>query len=198
MLLLYAIPVGLVVGLLAGGAINRLAAVRFRWAALALGGLVFQLALFSPPVASAFASGDLIGPTLYVGSSVVVLVALAANLGQPGLRVVLAGAALNLLAIVANGGFMPASPDAWAALHGSVGVPSSALTNSVLAGPATALAFLGDVFYLPRPLPFANVFSIGDALIAVGGAWFIARTMLRTGSARARSPVNRRPVAANG
>jgi hypothetical protein len=51
------------------------------------------------------------------------------------------------------------------------------LTNSTLASAATRLAVLGDVFSLPRPLPFANVFSIGDVLIAVGGAWFIARSM---------------------
>ena len=48
----------------------------------------------------------------------------------------------------------------------------------IASAPTTTLAFLGDVFYLPRPLPFANVFSIGDVLIAAGGAWFIARTMV--------------------
>jgi hypothetical protein len=41
------------------------------------------------------------------------------------------------------------------------------------------LAFLGDIFVLPRPFPFANVFSIGDVLIGVGGAWFVVKTMHR-------------------
>ena len=90
---------------------------------------------------------------------------------------ILAGAALNLFVIVANGGVMPAAPDAWSTLHGAAGVPEGVLTNSTLASAATRLALLGDVFVVPRPLPFANVFSIGDVLIAVGGAWFIARTM---------------------
>jgi hypothetical protein len=180
MLLLYAIPAGILFGLASGGAIHRLAATRIRLAPLALAGLLFQLLLFSPPVASALAAAGVFGPMLYVGSTALVLVALASNVGQPGFRLILFGAGMNLLAIVVNGGYMPASPDAWAALHGAAPIPAHMLTNSTLAGPASALAFLGDMFYLPRPLPFANVFSIGDALIAAGGAWFIARTMAGT------------------
>jgi hypothetical protein len=79
--------------------------------------------------------------------------------------------------IVANGGQMPASPDAWAALNGVAAVPTAGFSNSVLADPGTALAFLGDNFVLPRPLPFANIFSIGDMMIGAGGALFIVQTM---------------------
>ena len=39
------------------------------------------------------------------------------------------------------------------------------------------LAFLGDNFVLPRPVPLANVFSIGDVLIGVGGALFVFQAM---------------------
>ncbi len=41
-------------------------------------------------------------------------------------------------------------------------------TNSTLIHAGTALPFLGDVFALPRPIPLANVFSVGDVLIGVG------------------------------
>lgn len=184
MLLLYAIPAGLLLGMVGGGAVGRLAETRLRLAPLALAGLLFQLALFSPPVASTLAAAGAVGPALYVGSTALVLVALTANVGQAGFRLILAGATLNLVAIVANGGFMPASPEAWAALHGVAALPADALTNSILATATTPLAFLGDVFYMPRPMPFANVFSIGDALIAAGGAWFIARTLVRPGAPR--------------
>jgi hypothetical protein len=34
--------------------------------------------------------------------------------------------------------------------------------------PDPRLAFLGDVFAIPRGWPLANVFSVGDVLIAVG------------------------------
>ena len=139
--------------------------------------MLFQLLLFSPPLSGLLAADVPIGPGLYVGSTLVVLAALIANVGRPGFAIILVGASLNLLAIVANGGVMPAAPEAWAALHGTNGVPEGVLTNSTLASAATRLAILGDVFSVPRPLPFANVFSIGDVLIAVGGAVFIARSM---------------------
>lgn len=175
MLLLYAIPAGLFAGLVGGGKLTALAGVRIRLWPLALGGLWFQLVLFSPPVAASVGSW---GPLLYVGSTVVVLVALLANLGLPGFGLILAGSLLNLVAVVLNGGQMPASPEALAALHGVAAVPAAGFTNSVVAGPTTTLAILGDIFVLPRPIPLANVFSIGDVLIGVGGALFIARTML--------------------
>ena len=198
MLLLYAIPVGILAGFAVGGALDRLAATRIRLAPVALAGMAFQLALFSPPVAAALASAGAVGPALYVASTAVVFGALAANFGQRGFRLIFAGAALNMAVIVSNGGSMPASPGAWAALHGVAGVPADALTNSTLAGPMTALAFLGDIFYLPRALPFANVFSIGDALIAVGGAWFVARTMVAAGQRLPPAAPATKPVPVSG
>jgi hypothetical protein len=195
MLLLYALPIGLLAGLLAGGSIGRLADLRIRLAPLAVGGLLFQLLLFSPPLGTMLAKDLPIGPGLYVGSTLVVLAALIANIGRPGFKFILIGAALNLFAVVANGGVMPASPDAWASLHGMTGVPQDVVTNSTLASAATRLAVLGDVFAVPRSLPFANVFSVGDLLIAIGGGWFIARTM----SARPAGPVTSSgPVAVGG
>ena len=136
-------------------------------------GLIFQLALFGPLAGSV---GDA-GPLLYVGSTFIVLAVLAANLGQPGFRLIALGATLNLLVIVANGGQMPASVEAMQLAHGVAGVPTSEFSNSVLIGPATAFAFLGDIFALPRGVPLANVFSLGDVLIAAGGLLFVFRTM---------------------
>jgi hypothetical protein len=174
MLLLYAILIGLLLGFAAGGRLSPLGQVRIRWWPLAIGGLLFQLVLFSPPVASVI--GDA-GPGLYVASTLVVLGALLANLRQPGFVLILAGALANMLVVLLNGGQMPASPDALYAVFGTREVPVDHFSNSVVAGPHTALAFLGDIFVLPPPLPLANIFSIGDVLIAVGGAWFIVRTM---------------------
>jgi hypothetical protein len=185
MLLLYAIPAGVFVGLLGGGRLAELAKVRIRFWPLALGGLAFQLLLFSPAVASAV---GIWGPLLYVGSTLVVLLVLLANIGQPGFRLILLGSTLNLVAILLNGGQMPASAEAIAALNGLAQLPADAFSNSALAGPNTQFAILGDIFALPRPIPFANVFSIGDVLIGVGGAWFIGRTMV------ASSPTPAQPV----
>jgi lipoprotein signal peptidase len=41
----------------------------------------------------------------------------------------------------------------------------------------TLLPWLGDVFYLPSWVPFSNVFSIGDVLIAVGICVYIVMNM---------------------
>ena len=178
MLLLYFVVVGLLLGSLAGGHVGRLADVTIRWWGVALAGFAAQLLLFAGPVASRVGSA---GPALYVGSTAIVLVALLHNRSLPGFRLIAAGAAINLVVILANGGYMPSSPAAWMALNGVAALPTADYTNSTLAGSGTALAFLGDIFVLPRPLPFANVFSFGDVLIGLGGAWFIVHAMRRPG-----------------
>ncbi|HSH21859.1 MAG TPA: DUF5317 domain-containing protein [Candidatus Caenarcaniphilales bacterium] len=184
MLLLYFVAAGLLVGLAAGGRLSPLARVRVEWWPVALAGLAFQLLLFGPPLAGIV--GDF-GPALYVGSSVVVLGALLRNVRHPGFALIALGAALNLVVIVANGGQMPAAPEAFALLTGTPELPVEHFSNSVLAGAQTRLAFLGDIFVLPRPIPFANVFSIGDVAIGLGGALFIVRTMRGSGPAVAES-----------
>jgi hypothetical protein len=47
--------------------------------------------------------------------------------------------------------------------------------SSMVADPA--LWFLTDIFALPRWVPFANVFSVGDLLIATGIALVIVLAM---------------------
>jgi hypothetical protein len=173
MLLLYAIPIGVLLGLATGGRLAALGSVHIRLWPLALGGLLFQLLLFGPLAPTVGA----LGPALYVGSTVVVLVALLANLARPGFSLILVGALLNLAAILANGGQMPASAEAFTLLNGQPVVPADGFTNSVVVSADAPLLLLGDIFVLPRPIPFANVFSIGDVLIAVGGALFVMRTM---------------------
>lgn len=170
MFILYAIPIGIVAGYLLGGRLDRLGDIRFRWGWLAIGGLMAQVILFSAPVADIV--GDL-GPPLYVASTAAVLVAVVRNWRIPGLALVALGATSNLAAIAANGGIMPASPDAVAALGTEAGPGFS--NSVVMADPA--LGPLTDMFALPMWVPFANVFSVGDVLIGVGVAIVIALGM---------------------
>ncbi|MET0772194.1 MAG: DUF5317 family protein [Candidatus Limnocylindrales bacterium] len=192
MLLLYAIAAGLLAGSVAGGRIAALADLHIRWLGVAVVGLVFQLVLFHPLVAERV--GDL-GPVLYVASTVLVFAALLRNLSLPGLPIVALGAALNLLAILANGGAMPSDPGAWLTLTGVAAIPTDDFTNSALMGPGTALPWLGDVFVLPRPIPLANVFSVGDVLIAMGIAWCVARSMRQPDAAAWRRATVAAPAA---
>ncbi len=164
--MLYGPLVGIVLGLLLGGRVERLGRYRYRWIPLALAGLLVQVAIFSTP------SGDAVGglaPALYVVSTATVLAVVLRNvslprMGIPGLAVVAVGAASNLLAVAANGGYMPADPGALASVGGSLG---GGYSNSVVVADAV-LRPLTDVYSLPAWLPLANVFSVGDALICVG------------------------------
>jgi hypothetical protein len=169
--ILYGVVAGLVTGALAGGRIEHLGDVRFRLAPLALLALAIQIVLFSP-----LANGvpDTVARATYVASTALVGIVVIANWRLTGLPLIALGAALNLAAILANGGAMPASPAALAAL----GMGTGGNTNSILID-HPALEPLTDVFALPAWLPLANVFSVGDVLIGVGVAIAIAAAMRR-------------------
>ena len=88
-----------------------------------------------------------------------------ANRGVPFVWLVALGGALNLVAIAANGGVMPADPDAIAAAglqHAAGEFANSAAVEGA------RLQFLGDVMSIPAGWPAANVFSIGDVLLVAG------------------------------
>jgi hypothetical protein len=145
--------------------VTGLAALRIRWPAAIVGGLLVQVVLFSPPVAERV--GDA-GPAIYVASTVLVGAAVVRNWSVPGMPLVAAGAACNLAAIVANGGYMPAGRAAIELLGGPGGSSHApGYSNSALVADP-ALWPLTDVFALPPWLPWANVFSVGDVLIGVG------------------------------
>jgi hypothetical protein len=160
------------------GRLGRLAQARFRWAPLALAGLLVQLVVFFGPVAERV--GD-VGVPLYVGSTALVLAAVLRNVTIPGLALVALGAVSNLAAIVANGGYMPAAPGALAALGREI---NAGYSNSVVVE-APSLAPLTDLFALPAWLPWANLFSVGDVLIAVGIGWAVVALLHGRGPVRA-------------
>jgi hypothetical protein len=172
MILIYFIIGGLLVGWLSGGHVERLGDVRIRWSGAAIVGLLVQVALFSPPITGWIGGA---GPPLYVASSVVVFAAVLRNLGRPGIVLLAVGAALNAIVVAANGGYMPVTQEALATLGRPA--PTGVYGNTSTAGPGTALPWLGDVIAVPPPIPLANAVSIGDVLIGLGGAVFIARTM---------------------
>jgi len=167
--ILYGLVAGLLAGLVLGGRIERLAAVRFRLAPVAAVALATQIALFSP---FAEALPDDAARAIYLASTAAVAIVVLANLRLTGVPLVVVGAGLNLAAIAANGGAMPANPAALASLGMGVG----GNTNSVVVE-HPALEPLTDIFALPAWLPLANVFSVGDVLIGIGMAVVIAAAM---------------------
>jgi hypothetical protein len=152
---------------LAGGRLGALVELHLRrvWAVYAALGLaVLGVGLPGLP--------DGLRSLLLVAAYPVGAVFLLANRRVPGMTLVALGAALNLLAITANGGVMPASADALAA----AGLPAAEPgfeSSAALADPR--LAFLGDVFAIPASWPLSNVFSVGDVCIGAGLAWGLHR-----------------------
>ncbi len=182
MFILYGVLIGLLVGLGTGGSPARLSQLRFRWGIGVMLAMAAQLLLFSTP------AGDLLGlaaPLVYMATNVVVLVVVARNLPIPGLSLVLMGGASNLLAMVANGGYMPVGR---AALEVMGRAPATGYSNSALLD-HVQLAPLTDVFAMPLWLPVANVFSLGDVLIGAGVAIAIVAGMHGRGPRIAVGPI---------
>ncbi len=149
---------------LLGGDLVRLGEIRLqRWWAIAAA-LVLQIAVIS-------VFPDQLGPTasgvLHVFSYLLALVFVWANRHLGGMVVIVAGGLMNLAAIAANGGVMPAQRSALE--RAGIIADSPTFENSAPVDDAR-LWFLGDVFAIPSGVPFANVFSIGDVVLVLGGA----------------------------
>jgi hypothetical protein len=153
-LLLVTIPV-------AGGRLRRLEELRIRW--VWLPALAFAIQVLIVTLAP---SGD---ETLHRAAHLFTYaLAGACVLGNLDLRfvwVVALGGALNLIAIAANGGVMPASRGALQTA--GLDVRSGEFANSDFVEGAR-VSFLGDVFAIPAGWPGANVWSVGDALMLLG------------------------------
>ena len=171
MVMILAVPLGIVAGFLARGRVDGLTDLRIRWAWVAVAGLLVQGFLFSD---TGFELAGDAAPAIYVISTAAVLATVLRNYRLTGMPIVALGSLSNLAAIVANGGSMPADPGALAL----AGLPVVDHNNSVVLQ-APTLQLLTDIFAIPAGLPFANVFSIGDVLIAAGIVVLIAAAMRR-------------------
>jgi Family of unknown function (DUF5317)/Major Facilitator Superfamily/Transketolase, C-terminal domain len=178
MFLLPAIALGFVLAAVLGGKPSRLLKVEFRhtWTVwLALG---VQVALFSRLGADL---PDPLRAPLHLGTYGLLVVFAVLNVHIRALLLVPLGMLLNAIAIAANGGRMPVSEGAAAAVDLSEGDFANVSAS------ADRLGFLGDVFALPSQLPLANVFSVGDVLIAFGMVAFIVIVSTDDGAERALS-----------
>jgi hypothetical protein len=180
MLLVVAVIVGgILVGLGLGGSLRNIAEVRLRWWPLAVAGLVLQLI----PVPSRPGQLDhwaAVG--LLIGSYVVLLIFVAANLRLPGFPLIAVGFALNVLVIGLNGG-MPVKDQALRQAAGSryersrqVLLQKGGLKHH-LATPDDVLVPLSDVIGIGGPV--RNVFSPGDLLSYAGVAWALGELTRR-------------------
>lgn len=150
---------------LTGGSLRRLGALRVRWLWLGPVAVVVQTVL----VTIAPGGSETVHAAIHIGTYVLLAAFLWANRRLPGVPVIAVGACLNGLAIIVNGGVMPAAVAArrLAGLAGGSGFHNSA----VVAHPH--LLWFGDIIPVPWPLP--NVLSVGDCIVFLGLLFFLHR-----------------------
>jgi hypothetical protein len=140
---------------------------------LALVALALQVPLLRAPF----------GPTqqvmaanaVFLLSHLLLLIFVWLNRRLVGIQIVGLGVLCNLIVVLANGGFMPITPQALVRINpGStldqwtVGFHYGGSKDVILLQQDTRLWVLSDVLVLPPPFPWPTAFSVGDLLIAVG------------------------------
>ncbi len=176
-------------GYLRRGSLSRLSELKLRGTWLIPISLAIQLLVF--PLGDAKPLIDVGTPYWHVISYLPLLAFVWLNRRYGEILLIGAGIALNLIVILANGGYMPVSPFALEKVgkfevldylreHGFLG-------NVTLMGEDTRLDFLGDILFTPRSLPFASAFSIGDLLLGLGVFTLIVRGMSPSASRNTQS-----------
>jgi len=158
----------LLVGWIFGGRFVRLADAKIKHVWLIFVPLALYLVSWAPP---------LVKLPWFLGASAIVekaaLVAVAVcNLRVPGVKLILIGLLLNVIALSANGGMMPASPDALTSAFGAdyaEKARSAVHVRSAIMDASTELGFLCDIIAAKRPFVLMPaVYSIGDLVMSVG------------------------------
>ncbi len=181
MILLTALILGLLVGV--GRAYwqrrpYRVPELRFAW--LAILAFVPQLiAAYLPATRGVLP--DWLAAALVSASLLLFMAFMWLNRRTPGMLILLAGLALNLAVMLANGGWMPISPETASHLPGGGSLATSDLgqrfgQKDVLLLPQDMhLPYFSDRFLLPDWSPYQLAFSLGDIFIAIGAFWVLAR-----------------------
>jgi DHA3 family macrolide efflux protein-like MFS transporter len=179
-MLIGGIALGLILGLLLGGRLERLADIRLRYLSLLFVAVVLRLGteiLISYRVGFA----DTLRLPLFVAAYGLLLFTLWHNRGYPGLALAFVGIAANGIVIAWNLGYMPV----WLPALQASGLPTRLDSPlHVLLDPGTAAGFfshlgpLADV--IPNPIwPLQNVASVGDLFLSSGLAVFLFATLVR-------------------
>src|SRR5215210_5352910 len=155
-LILLTVLVALVAGFLTGGTLRDFPTITTRWWWLALVGVAMQFVT----------GGGVLETVLLLGSFVVLLAFVMANLRAPGFALVLLGLLLNAVVITANQG-MPVTKEALVASGQANTLEELASDGDgqkhLLAGDDTLLLALGDVIAIGRRREPAPTLEPGTA-----------------------------------
>ncbi len=168
-----ALPVvaGIMLALLARGDIRRLASLRFRRIELFYVAMAMQVLAF-PFTFLPWHTSDGVARALWLVSYGLLVCGAFVNRKVTGVPVIAAGMVVNIAAVVANGGHMPALPSALRA----AGLGLHAHFNSEVSA-TPHLPWLVDRWAVPRFVHAGNVFSVGDVVIALGAIVLVFTAM---------------------
>ncbi|MHB8960894.1 MAG: MFS transporter, partial [Candidatus Limnocylindrales bacterium] len=181
-MLIGGIALGLVLGLLLGGRLERLAETRLRYLGLLFVAVILRFGTEILLGAGGFGVVEALRVPLFGLAYALLLVTLWHNRGYPGLALAFVGVASNAIVIMVNGGYMPV----WLPALQASGLPidlQSPLHIMLSSGAGASfylhLGPLADV--IPFPIwPLQNVASVGDVFLSAGLAIFLFATIMRT------------------
>ncbi len=179
MFVLIVLVCSLILSLATGGRLRYVEGFRFRLLPLGIGAFLLQVLMFTE-------RGELLLgsflPFAYMCSLLMLLTFLGVNWKVAGVPVLLTGLLLNMVVIGANGGRMPASPQALIATgqadRAELLIREGAAANVVLMSDRTHLNALGDYIVLPFLGSLGSAYSIGD-LVALAGEALLVYGMVR-------------------
>ena len=179
-MLIGGIASGLILGLVLGGRIERLAEIRLRYLPLLFLAVILRFGteiLISAGVGAA----DALRLPLFAVAYGLLVYTLWHNRGYPGLALAFVGVSANAIVIIWNLGYMPV----WLPALQASGLPThlESPLHILLAGGTASDFFrhlgpLADVIPIPF-WPVQNVASVGDLFLSAGLAIFLFATLMR-------------------
>jgi hypothetical protein len=180
-ILLIAVIASVVIALVRGGKIANLAQVSVRFGWLAFIALAMQIVVTRGWVPG-LASRPFWTAGLLITSHLLLLAVILANYRLPGMVVIGLGLALNLVAMLANGGYMPVTREALEAadlahliVETEAGTRVAGSKEVVLPQAEARLWILSDIIIIPRPL--MTIVSIGDIALGLGSFVLFQRVL---------------------
>jgi len=146
-----------------------------------------QLFIAYLPVTHPFFSDGLASVSL-LASLILFSVFAWLNRHLPGMPILIVGLLLNFVVIVANGGWMPISPQTANLLAGKdvlqfMNAGSRFGEKDILLPLQNIrLEFLADRFLLPAWFPYKVAFSLGDVLVSIGAFWLLVKPTAKLSS----------------
>ena len=184
MILLVALIITILIAVLRGGRLRDLGKLSIRWPWLPL--LAFLVQAYMVFFPAERSEGLLtLRASVLVGSYICLLAMAWSNCRLPGIRLIALGVLMNFAVMVANGGYMPVTPEALMtaghqdlahSMESRARVASS--KDVILEREETTLWWLSDIFVIPRDWPLSGSFSLGDVVIALGAFVLIQAAML--------------------